>query len=406
MARVIIIGAGLSGLSAAYHLEKKGFSDYLIVEKEASLGGLCRSFKQDGFIFDYTGHLLHSNDAYFSSFIQELLSENLIELERRAFIYSHNTYTNYPYQINLHGLPIEIIVDCIEGFVQRQFSRKKPKSFTEWVRVDEEKTGYNATFLYPCFGGIQLLVDRLAAKIKKNIVTNCSVIEIDLTKKIVRFENGNSEPYDILINTMPLDQLLLTIHDRATTCFSRAVHKLRCAGVACLNLGISCPALSNKHWVYYPEKRYPFYRVGFYHNFSPAMVPAHCSSLYVECSYRNRSKKSVQHLIKTAHTETKKLFDFSENDIATEHILRIPHAYVIYDFWRERNLPKLLARLEQEGIYSIGRYGSWRYASMQEAVLDGKKVAEKIILQPAQQIISKRSRIKPLRRKEREKEIQ
>ena len=69
MAKVIIIGAGLTGLSAAYHLEKKGFNDYLIVEKEDSPGGLCRSIKQDGFTFDYTGHLLHSNNAYFSEFL-------------------------------------------------------------------------------------------------------------------------------------------------------------------------------------------------------------------------------------------------------------------------------------------------------------------------------------------------
>jgi len=173
----------------------------------------------------------------------------------------------------------------------------------------------------------------------------------------------------------------------------------------CLNLGISRAALSDKHWIYYPEKKYPFYRIGFYNNFSAAMAPAGCSSLYIECSYRKQSEKSVYHLKKAARSQVKKLFNITDDEIIVEQTPCIPHAYVIYDFWRERNLAKLLDRLEHEGIYSIGRYGSWCYASMQEAVLEGKKVAEKIVFQPAQQIVSTRRSVKPLRRKEYEKEM-
>jgi protoporphyrinogen oxidase len=73
MAKIVIIGAGLTGLSTAYHLEKKGFHDYLIFDKESSPGGLCRSVIQDGFTFDYTGHLLHVGDNYFRSLIDKLV---------------------------------------------------------------------------------------------------------------------------------------------------------------------------------------------------------------------------------------------------------------------------------------------------------------------------------------------
>ena len=55
---ILIIGAGLAGLSTAYHLLDE---EYQIYEKEEKVGGLCRSFNQGEFIFDYTGHLTHLN---------------------------------------------------------------------------------------------------------------------------------------------------------------------------------------------------------------------------------------------------------------------------------------------------------------------------------------------------------
>jgi len=125
MAKIVIIGAGLTGLSAAYHLEKKGFYNYKIFEKELEIGGLCRSVNQDGFTFDFTGHLLHINDTYTNSLIKKLIGlENFNKLTRQSFIYSHEKHTPYPYQGNLFGLPTKVIIDCIEGFVLR---KKKPQ---------------------------------------------------------------------------------------------------------------------------------------------------------------------------------------------------------------------------------------------------------------------------------------
>lgn len=125
MADIVIIGAGLTGISAAYHLEKKGFSSYRLFEKEQEIGGLCRSVTQDGFTFDFTGHLLHASDPYFSELIAQVVGvENLNSIDRASFIYSHHTFTRYPFQANLYGLPEQVIVDCIAGFVNRTQRRK------------------------------------------------------------------------------------------------------------------------------------------------------------------------------------------------------------------------------------------------------------------------------------------
>src|SRR5262245_59247986 len=65
----LILGAGLTGLSCAYHLE----SDYLLVEKENEPGGIVRTrARQPGFLCDGTGHWLHLRNSYIKELAQKL----------------------------------------------------------------------------------------------------------------------------------------------------------------------------------------------------------------------------------------------------------------------------------------------------------------------------------------------
>jgi len=436
MAKIVIIGGGLTGLSAAYHLEQRGFFDYALFEKESELGGLCKSVSQDGFTFDFTGHLLHINDDYFKKFIQKTIhTRHLNAINRRSFIHSHNGYTPYPFQINLYGLPSDVIADCIEGFVTRK-KNDKPISFHDWVLkhfgsgiakhfffpfqkkilqynlkkishawtgrfvpktslrkmiegaiqdTSNEKVGYNSQFYYPQYGGIQSWVHTIINQIQNPLYTDHCVHSVDTKNKIVTFSNGHSEPYDILINTMPLDRFIGILKEKSHTFLAQAKKNLVCNSVINFNLGIARKNLSNKHWIYFPENKFPFYRIGFPHNFSEHMTPQGFSSLYGECAFINKSKKYIENLIEHAITQTKSLFNLREEEIVTKKIIHISHAYVIYTFWREKNLPKLLKRLNEYDIHSLGRYGAWKYSSMQEAILDGKEIAEALTILPARE---------------------
>jgi protoporphyrinogen oxidase len=440
MAKFVILGAGLTGISAAYHLEKKGFTDYIVFEKESSIGGLCRSVMQDGYTFDFTGHLLHTSDNYFRTLLHELVGfDHLNAIERRSFVYSQDTYTQYPYQINLHGLPVNTIIDCITGYIQRSSSKKNTKTFPEWVNThfgkgfgkhfflpyqrkifaynpyklssswtgrfvpptslehiirgalekpDNTIVGYNANFLYPKKGGIASWVNTFAGHISNAMYTHYRVTRIDIANNVLYFSNGHSEPYEKLITTIPLDALLQLIEEKSDTTLYRAHKHLLCNSVINFNLGVNHPHLSDKHWIYFPEKQYPFYRLGFPHNFSVHMAPAGHSSLYGEFAYINKSPSWINKTLKQALDATKKLLSINETDITTECIIPIQHAYVIYDFWREAHLPKLLKALQKQDIYSIGRYGEWKYASMQEAVLDGKKIADTLTIMPAKYMLT------------------
>ena len=111
---IVIVGAGLAGLSAAYHLNGV---PYHIFEKEKEAGGLCRSYQRDGFTFDVTGHLLHFRQPHIKELVEGLLPGRLTRHARRSFIYSHQTYTEYPFQVNTHGLPPEVVRECLLGFI-------------------------------------------------------------------------------------------------------------------------------------------------------------------------------------------------------------------------------------------------------------------------------------------------
>jgi len=112
---VVILGAGLAGLSAAYYL---GSAETLLVERHDEVGGLCRSFRQAGFTFDCTGHLLHVKDPELRRWVQELLPDGWVELRRSAWIASHGVLTPYPFQANTAGLPLDVRLECLLGFIE------------------------------------------------------------------------------------------------------------------------------------------------------------------------------------------------------------------------------------------------------------------------------------------------
>ena len=453
MAKIVIIGAGLTGLSAAYHLEQKGFNDYALFERDNTIGGLCGSVNQDGFTFDYTGHYLHASDPYFKTMIEQLIGmENLNVIEKKSFIYSQGIFTRYPFQINLHGLPASTIAECIEGFVLREKNNKQIRSFPDWVNSNfgagfgkhffmpfqhkifgydlrkitaswtgrfvpstslqqivegsiqdnDTSLGYNATFLYPKKGGIIFWVQKIADRLRNPIHTGFCVQSVNLKNKTVSFANGHVEPFDQLISTMPLDYLLHNTQEKSSSHLKGAADKLLCNSVMNFNLGVNRAELSEKHWVYYPETQFPFYRIGFPYNCADSMAPAGCSSLYGEFSYVKKSKKYVTETLKQSIQATKKLFNIADNELLTEKIIPIKHAYVIYDFWREKHLPQIHKRLEENSVYSIGRYGEWKYSSMQEAVLDGKKIAERLVVMPAK---LDREIMQPARPKQKQQEL-
>lgn len=112
-----IIGAGPTGLSAAYHIG----DDAVLLDKNATVGGWCRSIHERGFTFDHAGHIMFFNDQYVLKLYDKLLGPNLHWQDREAWIYSKHVYTRYPFQGALYGLPPKVIAECIMGAIEARY---------------------------------------------------------------------------------------------------------------------------------------------------------------------------------------------------------------------------------------------------------------------------------------------
>ena len=128
----LILGAGLTGLSAAYHLKGHNF---LVIEKNGYPGGLCTTEHKEGFLFDQTGHWLHMKDERTKALFKTLFNDEFVEIVRKTFVFSHNVYTQYPFQSNTYGLPADVIKECVIGFIKAHYENDKSKAdenFYEW----------------------------------------------------------------------------------------------------------------------------------------------------------------------------------------------------------------------------------------------------------------------------------
>ncbi len=428
--RIFVLGAGLAGLSVAWHLQRKG-RDCQIFEKESEVGGLCRSKNINGFTFDFDGHLLHFKHKYTFNLVKNLLGNNLLEHKRSAWIYSYGRFGRYPFQANLYGLPKPVIQDCLLGLIAAHNNghkeTKNNHSFYDWIiqnfgkgmaqhfmlpyntkfwteplkrmtcewlggfiptpslkeviagaiEESQRQFGYNARFWYPRKGGINRLPLAFADQIK-NIYTDCRVTEINLAKKEIKINSGNKEKFDYLISTIPLPEI-----PRMTKGLSPEVlpifNRLRWNSIFNLNLGIEKNDLAGRHWIYFPQKEICFFRVGFFHNFSSCLTPPDKSSLYVEVAYSKRKPIDKDKVVLRSIEDLKKLGVLNQKDnILVQDINDIEYGYPIYDYNYSSARDTISKFLNQNNITCCGRYGSWRYMSMEDVVLQGKEIADKL----------------------------
>ncbi|MBI2837993.1 MAG: FAD-dependent oxidoreductase [Acidobacteria bacterium] len=338
--RVVILGAGLCGLSAASYLEEIGRTDYLILERGARAGGLARTTVVDGFAFDHAIHILYSHHPYATDLIcNTLLNGNLQSQTRRSFCYSAGVHTPYPYQLNNCGLPFGVVLENLRGLIAARMSRRRepPPNFESWIlrtfgrgiaahfmipynrrqwawdpqemscewitdRVPQPRVrdflrgafspqnscGPNRVFWYPLEGGIEALPRAMIARLPPDrLRLNATVADVDGRRQAVGLADGSRIGYDHLITTVPLPSLIRMLGCEVPSGIRELAANLHHNTVHTINIGLhgALPdPWDRMHWVYLPEAGTVFHRVSFPSNFSGAMTPPGCSSIQVEVS--------------------------------------------------------------------------------------------------------------------------
>ena len=419
---VVILGGGLTGISTALHL---GPTPWVLFEKDDRLGGHARTDLRDGFHFDKTGHWLHLRDEYTKKLIADLLPDGMARVERRAKIFSHGTLTRYPFQANLFGLPPEIIKECLLGYLERpqnadardfeQYCLKHfgpgisrhfmipynqklwgvhPREITAaWcdrfvprpsleqvvsgaVGANPPEMGYNVSFLYPKEGGIETMTKALVARLDATRVHTRSAFDrIDPEAKTITV-GGETLKWRALVASLPLPELLARM-DHLPAAVEKAASQLRCTAVQYLNVATKHSPRVDYHWIYVPEEKYPFYRVGVYTNAVPAMAPPGRGSLYVELAARDVARvEDVLPDVVSGLVAAGALT--SADDLLFADLRTIKYAYVVFDHNYYAATETIFKYLAQKNIFPRGRYGSWTYNAMEDCILAGREVAQKL----------------------------
>ena len=429
MSRVVVIGAGLTGLSAAYHLRELG-TEATALEGAAEVGGACRTLHRDGFDFDLTGHLLHLARAESHALLRKLGAHGALRAHRRrAGIALAGAVTPYPIQINTYRLPREVRQACVLGFVEAAMrspaAEPEPTGFAAWVRgrfgdglaehfflpyngklfcadpaelttewvgryvprpsladviggafgAHRGAVGYNATFLYPRTGGIRLVADALAAA-GPAVRLGCRVRAVHLGARTVELDSGEAVGWDALVATAPLTHLAAMTADLPAAARA-ATARLRAVAVVNLNLGVRGPAPRREHWLYVPEARFPFYRVGIPSNHG-RVAPPGCHTLSVEVSVPAGTFPAADLRERClAGLETLGLLR-DRADVLAVAEARIDPAYVVFDTARPAAVAALRDAFRAAGVTVAGRWAEWKYSTMEDALWDGAMVARRL----------------------------
>jgi protoporphyrinogen oxidase len=438
--RVVILGAGPTGLGAAYRLQELGHANFRVYERDSHVGGLAASYvDRQGFTWDIGGHVQFSHYRYFDSLMERAMADNWLNHERESWVWMEGRFVPYPFQNNIRYLTPESRWKCLQGLIRlyKQPFQGKPQNFREWIdatfgaglaelfmipynfkvwaypatemdynwigeRVavtDLEKVLYNVlhekddlswgpnnTFQFPIRGGTGAIWEAVADLVgRENISLSKTVAGLDPGAKTVHFSDGTSDNYDVLISTLPIDRLA----DLAgLSKLKEPASKLKYSASNIIGVGLSNKPpepLKKKCWMYFPESNCPFYRVTVFSNYSPQNVPDINTqwSLMAEVSESPHKPVDGEKLIEDVIEGmfATKLINKS-HDILSTWSYRAHYGYPTPGLGRDEALNAIQPELEALGIYSRGRFGGWKYevSNQDHSLMQGVELVDRLKL--------------------------
>lgn len=420
--RTLVLGAGISGLATAAALA----DDYVVLEADSQIGGYCKTIRQDGFVWDYSGHFFHFKHPEIEAWLRERMPGQRIRVvDKRSFIAYGKRLVDFPFQKNIHQLPQNEFIDCLydlyfarapvellgagaherpaetnfKEMLYARFGRSIAEKFlipyneklyaTDLAALDRDAMGrffphadltdvvrnmkeadnrsYNSTFTYPEGGAFEYVKALASAVRPSSIVTSEPVTAIDLQGKVATTPRRQIR-FDRLVSSAPFNRLLALTgipHDPAVYSWNK---------VLVFNLGFDKKGPRDVHWIYYPDRATSFYRVGFYDN----IFDADRLSLYVELGYGKDAPVDVE------SARARVLADLAREGVITDHRLVSHHSVVMdpaYVHITARSIAehrRLSATLAEHCVHSIGRYGGWTYCSIEDNIVEARALVSQL----------------------------
>jgi protoporphyrinogen oxidase len=441
LGKVLILGAGPTGLGAAFRLQEAGYSDFTVLEARSTPGGLASSHVDPhGYLWDIGGHVQFSHYRYYDAVLDRALGDNWLSHNRESWVWIRNRFVPYPFQYNLHRLDP---ADCERALLGLETAASRvrnagPRDLRQWIgdtfgegiaelfmvpynekvwgyplhelsatwigdrvavpdlervkrnvreRRDEVSWGPNNQFRFPLRGGTGAIWIGVGNLIDaRRLRLGCRVVRVDAGQRRVQLASGETLGYDHLVTSLPLDRFCALCPDLDPR-LQAAAAKLRHSSCHILGIGLRGPkpsALNTKCWMYFPEANSPYYRVTVFSHYSPHNVPAGDGNWSLmaevcETPHKPVDPESLREATLRAIQEDGLISADSELVSFWQH--REEYGYPTPFLERDAVLEALLPGLENLRIYSRGRFGAWRYevSNQDHSFMQGVELVQRLL---------------------------
>lgn len=423
---LLIIGGGPTGLGAALRAQEKGL-DWHLLEAAPEFGGLaCSVVDEQGFTWDMGGHVQFSHYDTFDRYMERALGpEGWLTHQRESWVWVLKNWVPYPFQNNLHRLPVAERWACVKGLLdayRKQFAGPKvpavhfhdwilktfgqgiadvfmlPYNFKVWAyppaemdshwigeRVsvpslegvlrsvctgeDAVSWGPNATFRFPREGGTGAIWRALGRTLPAARVSlGQAVVAVNVADRTVLTADGRAWGFDHLISTMPLNGLLEMMNPALSGPAAPGVASaLRFSASHIVGVGLqgTPPAhLRTRCWMYFPASNSPYYRVTLFSNYSPHNVPRPGEQWSLMTETSESAAKPVARARLVDETISALVEDGLIEDpsaICSKAYFHLPQGYPTPFLGRDSVVDPILRELERHRVFSRGRFGAWKY---------------------------------------------
>lgn len=433
--KILIAGAGIAGLTAAFRLLQEG-CDVVVIEKEKDVGGLARTFNYGDFSYDIGPHRFYSANPQVLSFIDEILGEEVLDILRYSAVFYCNRYHTWPLRLkSIFQLPLYVSIPAfLDLFTKSRYKKIQDSSFknyilgkygntlyetffkgyTEkflgispekvhyhWAKIGVERATIDKTiktgsisqlfrlmlmpkprqlnFIYPP-GGINQFCEKLKDRIISmggRVITDAQVTSLHQWEGVITKACFCDESFetDAVIWTATIDVLFQLLKEKPTG--------LQYLALCLYNIELEKPPLETYQWCYFGNKDIVFSRSTNPAQFDPRMVPEGKGALCVEVTCMKDSdtwsspeklKDSlVNQLMETRTIESK-------SHVKEIHIERVPYTYPIYDIDYLQKLAVVRKKMREiNNLFLAGRTGLFWYNNMDHSVENAFSVVEKVL---------------------------
>jgi protoporphyrinogen oxidase len=420
--QAIVLGAGISGISAAYHLQKLG-GQAVVYEAASRPGGLLDHFTIDGFRFDNAIHLSFATEPE----VREVFDRTAYFAHpATSWCWDDDIWLKHPVQNNMAALDAQKKVELIAGLVERPDI--KVRHYKDWLlyqygepianrwqlpytekywTVGAEELGlkwignrvrradirevlhgafttetpsyyYAAEMRYPKQGGYRSFIEPMLAEV--DVRCGFEVKGVRVADRRVYFANGETASWESLISTMPLPRLI-ELMDDVPEPVRVAAASLFATSLDLISVGFRRADIQPHLWFYIYDKDILAARAYSPSIKSPDNVPTGCSSLQFEIysSPRKPQTATPEQMKENTKAALKTMGVLQdEEDIVFMHHKRLPWGNVVFDLGMEERRAIVTDWVEQTGIVLAGRFGQWEYQWSNQAFMSGMGAAQRI----------------------------